>query len=75
MIVTAGIAMFVVYFSPKGYAGMYVTKAWFILDGHLQPGRPQPNFTLKEARAMVPEGCVNLGRCGPDDEAVFETWI
>lgn len=67
--------LWVIYWSPKKFAGMYVMREWIVDGARLLPGRARSAFTLREARTLIPAGAQNLGRCGPDDPVVVETWI
>jgi hypothetical protein len=71
----AVLEQWVVYWSPSDFPDQYVVRRWEIGRGWMRPTDDAQAFDmLEEARLVVPEGMVNLGRSGPDDPTVVEVW-
>ena len=63
---------------PKDYPDHFVVRRWDVERGNPEP---VPAFdyalamTLEQARQMLPEGLINIGRWPNDDPAILECWI
>lgn len=65
-----------IYERPSDYPDNFVVRAWYIFPGKAVPARMAIVVdSLEEAREMIPEGCVCLGRAPTDDEAIVEVWL
>lgn len=70
------LTQYVIYVNPADMPGKFVVREWHVVRDELLPvaGRAWPANTLEQARAMVPEGLVRLGRQEVDDPVILETW-
>jgi len=74
---TSNLVMYVVYENPADYPDKWVVRDWKITTG-VQAPEFEPRAvveSLKEARATIPEGAVNLGRRLLDDLCIYEVWV
>lgn len=68
--------MWTIYKSPADYPGVFVVRRCRIMaDQIVHDLSCLIADTLDIARAMVPEGLINLGRMPDDDPAIVEVWV
>lgn len=71
------LTQYIVYEHPRDYPQGYVVRAWHLVRGQTEP-LPDPGSwkvaTLDLARAVIPDGMVNVGRLPGDDATVLEVW-
>lgn len=70
------LTQYVIYWNPSDYPGRFVTREWKVTAGQvLAAAHPcAVADSLAEARAIVPDGLVHIGRMPGDDPAIFEVW-
>ncbi len=73
--------MYVIYYSPRDYPGMYVVREWYVHDRARSASEPCAVApTLEEARAKLRAlprgpGLYKLGPHPDDDPTVVEVWV
>lgn len=71
------LTQYTIYERPRDYPEGYVVRAFHIVRGQTEP-LPDPGSwkvaTLELARAVIPEGLVNIGRQPGDDIHILEVW-
>jgi hypothetical protein len=69
--------MFVIYDRPKDAPGGFFVRSWQVLPGIIAPGKALgwDLPSLEDARALVPQGLVNIGRTPDDDAKIVEVWV
>lgn len=69
---------YAIYQRPVDYPTKFVVRRWDVIEGRAHP-KPHPRVatatTLEEARALIPDHCVNIGRAPDDDPVIAEVWV
>lgn len=71
------LTQYVIYDHPADYPTGYVVRAWHIVSGRSEPVADAQAWYVPDvetARAIVPEGLVNIGRYSNDDDKILEVW-
>ena len=68
--------LFVIYDSPRDLAPGFAVRKWIVCKAEVAPGPIIASGldSLDDARALVPQGFVNLGRTWSDDPKICEVW-
>jgi hypothetical protein len=69
--------MWVVYWNPRDYPGRYVVRRQWVSRGDVYK-EDYPKIVTKflsEARDVIPDGLVNIGRMPEDDDVILEVWL
>ncbi len=70
--------MFVIYDHPSDLPGGFVVRAWSMVGGAVAAA-PEPLgkdlATIDDARKLIPDGKVNIGRFDDDDPKIAEVWV
>ena len=69
--------MYVIYDRPSDHPDGFVVREWFVCPGKLLPSTLMGEATasLEDARKLVPQGLVNIGRQEGDDAKIVEVWV
>lgn len=65
---------FVIYDHPTDCPDAFVVREWSVSAAGPRPLGAQTAPTLDDARELVPEGLVNVGRTPQDDHKIVEVW-
>jgi hypothetical protein len=64
--------LYVIYYHPLDYPTDFVIRRF---EGETPTGEVRTAKTLDAVRAMVPDGCVNIGRMSGDEPQIVEVWV
>ena len=70
--------VYVIYDNPSDHPGWFMVRRWDLDLSTLsyEPGNIVGFASkLDHAQAMVPPGCVNLGRVQGEDPTIAEVWL
>lgn len=71
------LTIWTIYFSPLDYPGLYVVRAFDIVQGSPEPiprAHQDVAMLLEDAREFVPRGLIRIVRNPCDHESVVELW-